>query len=83
MYFAPGYTAIQGREGEGTEELGIPSSMKFPYHEGTLLKQAKDDCLLKKKALLKSRTQSLQVLPLGHKLIDFLSYLTAVSLQDL
>lgn len=50
MYFAPGYTAIQGREGEGTEELGIPSSMKFPYHEGTLLKQAKDDCLLKKKS---------------------------------
>lgn len=46
MYFSQGYTAIQGREGEGTEELGIPSSVKFPDHAGTLLKQPKT---LKKK----------------------------------
>lgn len=57
MYFAQRYTAIQGREGKGTEELGIPSSMNFPDHAGTLLKQLKMFCLFfflnKKKALLK------------------------------
>lgn len=80
MYFAPGYTATQGREGEGTEELGIPNSMKFPDHGGTLLKQHKDGCLLKK-ALLK--VPSFSSATLGYKLTHFLSYLTAVSLQGL
>lgn len=41
MYFAQGHAAIQGREREGTEELGIPSSIKFPDHAGALSKQPK------------------------------------------
>lgn len=41
MYFAEGMQQFKGREGEGTEELGIPSSVKFPDRAVTVLKQPK------------------------------------------
>lgn len=41
MYFAQGYAVIRGRRGEETEGLGILSSVKFPDHADTLLKQTK------------------------------------------
>jgi len=49
MYFAEGYAVIPGREGEGTEELGIPTSMKFPDHAGTIPQQSKIFGFFKKK----------------------------------
>lgn len=80
MYFAQGHAAIQGREREGTEELGIPSSLTMQ----ALSKQPKICFLyLFFKALLKS---SIQFLGVPHQAInkkDFISCLTGVSFQGL
>lgn len=60
MYSAQGYAVIWGRRGEGTEGQGILSSVKFPDHADTFLKQRS---AFSKKALLKSSNHSCNATP--------------------